>query len=136
MQEHFSVTSLRVDRKNQWIHVYAAGDVTLKRLHRKRGNVTIEAIHIILRYGGVIVHDCWASYFAYEDCEHGFCSSHLLRELTFIVDAHQYRWRKNMKRLLQETCVQVSKKEEKCLSDRELANLQKRYRAILTRGEK
>ncbi|WP_349431001.1 IS66 family transposase (plasmid) [Methylomarinum sp. Ch1-1] len=129
-------TSLRVDRKNQWIHVYAAGSVTLKRLHRKRGKAAIEAIHIIPRYGGVIVHDCWASYFAYEDCKHGLCGSHLLRELTFIVDAHQYRWAKNMKRLLQETCVQVSKKEEKCLSDRELANLQKRYRATLTRGEK
>ena len=27
-------TSLRVDRKNHWIHVYSGGDVTVERLHR------------------------------------------------------------------------------------------------------
>jgi len=30
-------TSLRVDKKNHWIHVYSAGDITLKHLHRRRG---------------------------------------------------------------------------------------------------
>lgn len=34
-------TSLRVDKKNHWIHVYAAGDITLKFLHRKRGKAAI-----------------------------------------------------------------------------------------------
>ena len=59
---HVDETSLRVDRKNHWIHVYSGGDITLKRLHRKRGCEAIEAIGIIPRYGGVAVHDCWASY--------------------------------------------------------------------------
>ena len=27
-------TGLKVDRKNHWIHVYCAGDITLKRLHQ------------------------------------------------------------------------------------------------------
>ena len=40
-----------------------------------------------------------------------------------------------MKRLLQETCKQVSKSTEKCLSDKAFVNLQKRYRNILTRAE-
>jgi hypothetical protein len=55
------------------------------------------------------IHDCWSSYFAYQHCRHGLCGSHLLRELTFMVDAHGYRWAKNMKRLLQDTCITVSK---------------------------
>jgi len=133
---HVDETSFRVDKKNHWIHIYAAGDITLKRLHRRRGKKAIEAINIIPRYGGVIVHDCWASYFSYNDCKHGLCGSHLLRELTFIMDAHNYRWAKNMKRLLQETCRSVSQSAEKKLTDKELMNLQKRYRNILTRGEK
>ncbi len=58
---HVDETSLRVDQKNHWIHVYAAGDITLKRLHRNWGAEAIEAIDIIPRYGGVIIHDCWAS---------------------------------------------------------------------------
>jgi len=80
---HVDETSLRVDRKNHWIHVYSAGDITLKRLHPKRGLEAIEDIGIIPRYGGVVIHDCWQSYLSYEHCGHGLCGSHLLRELTF-----------------------------------------------------
>lgn len=129
-------TSFRVDRKNHWIHVYSSGDLTLKFLHRKRGTEAIEAINIIPRYGGAIIHDCWLSYLSYHHCGHGLCGSHLLRELTFIVEANDYAWARNMKRLLQETCANVSKSPEKRLTDKALANLQKRYRNILTRGEK
>jgi len=129
-------TSLRVDKKNHWLHVYSAGDITLKFLHRKRGKAAIEAIDIIPRYGGKIIHDCWASYLSYLHCGHGLCGSHLLRELTFIFEANGYAWARNMKRLLQETCIKVSKSEEKKLTDKDLVNLQKRYRNILTRGAK
>ena len=129
-------TSLRVDKKNHWLHVYSAGDITLKFLHRKRGKAAIEAIDIIPRYGGKIIHDCWASYLSYLHCGHGLCGSHLLRELTFIFESNGYAWARNMKRLLQETCVKVSKSEEKKLDDKDLANLQKRYRNSLTRGAK
>jgi transposase len=129
-------TSLRVDKKNHWLHVYSAGDITLKFLHRKRGKAAIEAIDIIPRYGGKIIHDCWASYLSYLHCGHGLCGSHLLRELTFIFEANGYAWARNMKRLLQETCIKVSKSEEKKLTDKDLVNLQKRYRNSLTRGAK
>ena len=91
---HVDETSLRVDQKNHWIHVYAADDITLKRLHRKRGKEAIEAIDIIPRYGGVIIHDCWASYLSYAHCGHGLCGSHLLRELTFIVESNGYLGKK------------------------------------------
>ena len=131
---HVDETSMRVEKTNHWVHVYSAGEITLKRLHPKRGSAAIDEIDIIPRYGGVIVHDCWASYFSYDNCEDALCGSHLLRELTFIIDSNAYSWAKNMKRLLQETCSKVSKRESKKLTDKEYANLQKRYRNILTRG--
>ena len=133
---HVDETSLRVDQKNHWIHVYATDRITLKFLHRKRGKEAIEDINIIPRYGGTIIHDCWSSYLSYDHCGHGLCGSHLLRELTFIIDAHDYNWASNMKQLLQETCVLVTKRKRKKLTAAEYANLQKRYRNILTRGEK
>ncbi len=132
---HVDETSLRVDKKNQWIHVCSGGEITLKFLHEKRGQQAMQAIGVIPRYGGVIVHDCWASYLAYEHCGHGLCGAHLLRELAFIVEADGYPWAKNMKRLLQETCAQVAKRKRKKISARQYENLQKRYRNILTRGE-
>jgi hypothetical protein len=129
-------TSLRVDRKNHWIHVYSSGDITLKYLHPKRGCEAIEEIGIIPRYGGIVVHDCWASYLTYSHCDHGLCGSHLLRELKFIVDSNGYVWAANIKALLQETCAKVSKRKSKKLTQTEYKTLQRRYRYMLTRGGK
>lgn len=133
---HVDETSLRVDRKNHWIHVCSSDDITLKFLHPKRGQEAMQDIGVIPRYGGVIIHDCWASYLAYDHCRHGLCGAHLLRELTFIVDAEGYAWAKNLKRLLQQTCVRVSGRKRKQLTAREYKALQKRYRTILTQGQK
>jgi transposase len=57
---HLDETSLRVDKKNHWIHVCSGGDITLKFVHEKRGTEAMAAIGVIPRYGGVIIHDCWA----------------------------------------------------------------------------
>ncbi len=129
-------TALRVDKNNHWIHVYCAGDITLKRLHRRRGLEAIDALDIVPRYGGIIIHDCWASYFSYDHCGHALCGSHLLRELTFIVESNGYAWAANIKRLLQETCKTVSNSKNKKLSTKNYLKLQKRFRTIMTRGEK
>jgi transposase len=63
---HVDETSLRVDKKNHWIHVCSGGDITLKFVHPKRGCEAIQDIGIIPRYGGVVIHDCWQSYLSYE----------------------------------------------------------------------
>lgn len=128
-------TSLKVNKKKQWIHVCSSGDVTLKFLHPKRGKEAIKEINFIPKYGGTIIHDCWASYLSYPHCQHGLCGSHLLRELTFIVESNHYRWAANMKRLLKQTCKMVSKRKRKKLTQKEYDKLQRRYRHILTRGE-
>jgi transposase len=133
---HTDETSFRVNGKNYWIHVYACGDITLKFLHQKRGKQAIEQIGLIPGYEGVIIHDCWASYLSYDRCGHGLCGSHLLRELTFVIEALGYSWASNMKRLLQQTCALLAKRDSKHLTTTEYKNLRKRYRNILTRGEK
>ncbi len=110
---HVDETSLRVNKKNYWIHVYSSGDITMKFLHAGRGKEAIDDIGIIPRYGGVIIHDCLPAYLSYKHCGHGLCGSHLLRELQFVIDSNKYDWAKNMKRLLQETCAKVSKRKNK-----------------------
>jgi len=133
---HVDETSIKVNRKNYWIHVHAGGDVTLKLLHQRRGNDAIIDNDIIAQYGGCIIHDCAASYFSYTKCTHGLCGSHLLRELTFIFDSNQYKWSKAMKHLLQIACRKITKSKSKKLTKKAYKNLQKRYRAILTCGKK
>lgn len=129
-------TSFRVNKKNHWIHVYSSGDITLKCLHEKRGLEAIESINIIPRYGGVIIHDCWASYLSYKHCSHGLCGSHLLRELRFIVESNNYSWARHMYRLLKVGCKMVSSKTEKHLNEEDFLRLQRCYRKIIERGEK
>ncbi|EQD74795.1 transposase, partial [mine drainage metagenome] len=110
--------------------------MTLKFVHEKRGLEAMTAIGIIPRYGGVLIHDCWASYLSYDHCGHGLCGAHLLRELAFIHEANGYAWARNMRRLLRQTCHRVSKRQRKRLTPREYDALQKRYRNILTRAER
>lgn len=129
-------TSMRVNKKNHWVHSYSSGDIVLKLLHSKRGADAIKEFNIIPRYGGVIIHDCWKSYLSYDNCLHGLCGSHLLRELTHIIESNDYAWARNLKRLFLEYCKKVSNLKRKALSKKQYARLQKRYRNILTRGEK
>ncbi len=133
---HVDETSIKVNRKNYWIHVHAGDNVTLKLLHPKRGNDAILDNNIINQYDGCIIHDCAPSYFSYTQCTHGLCGSHLLRELTFIFDSNQYKWAKAMKHLLQAACRKITKSKSKKLTKKSYKNLQKRYRTILTCGEK
>ena len=102
---------------------------------RESSYYPIEEINIIPRHSGTIIHDCWASYLSYNHCDHGLCGSHIVRELTGIIEFKGYKWAFNMKALLLETCKTVSKRKKKRLSEKQYANLQKRYRNILTRGE-
>ena len=110
--------------------------VTIKLLHPKRGIEAVQENNIIPRYGGTLVHDCWPTYFSFEHCQHGLCGSHLLRELTFIIDAHDYKWAKRLKRLLQKACQMVSESKTKFLCEKAYSALQKNYRTIITQAEK
>lgn len=127
-------TSLKVNKKNQWIHVCSSGDTVLKFLHPGRGKKAIDEFDIIPKFTGVIIHDCWASYLSYDNCQHGLCGSHLLRELTYVIESNDYRWAKNIKRLLKQTCKIIAKRKRKKLTSVEYQKLQKNYRNIITRG--
>ncbi len=108
--------------------------VTRQTRIRRNGQDQYLGGPIIPRYRGTIIHDRWASYFSYHQSEDGLCGLHLLRELEFIIDSNGYTWAKNMKRLLKETCTKVSSRKRNKLTEKENANLQRRYRKILMRG--
>ena len=126
----------RVNKSIWWLHVVTDGFVTLKYLHRKRGKEAMDAFGIIPFYTGTLIHDRWAPYFTYDLCKHQVCGSHLLRDLTFIVDSNNYRWARLMKKLLCECCDAVNKSETSVLSEAECRRYLKRYRTILTQSGK
>ena len=74
---HADETSLRIERKNHWLHSYGFGNLTLKFVHPKRGRAAIGELNVIPRYGGILIHDRWASYFAYKNCKHALCGRYV-----------------------------------------------------------
>ena len=133
---HADETSIRIKGKNHWLHSYSAGNLTVLFCHPKRGRAAVDDLNIIPRYGGVLVHDRWATYLSYDNCRHALCGSHLLRDLQFIIDSNGHGWARSMKKLLKEAARKVSKSESKTLTDQEFKAVRKRYRTILTKGKR
>lgn len=132
---HCDETSMRVDKVNYWIHSYSAKDITLQFIHANRGTEAIRDIGIIPRYGGILIHDSWASYLTYKHVDHGLCGSHLLRELKFVEDSTKQKWATKMKKLLQTASETVGdRSKRRTLNKLEYKTLQSKYRNILTRG--
>ncbi len=63
-----------------------------------KGQTALEAIGILPKFGGISIHDGWASYFLYA-CEHACCNVHLLRDLIFLAEEHHCLWAGDLKEL-------------------------------------
>jgi transposase len=133
---HADETSLRIDRKQHWLHSVSAGNPVPKHCHLERGGEALRDIGIVPRYGGVPVHDRRAGYVAFENCAHALCATHLLRDRRFIGDAHGHAWARRMRTRLLKTCRQVREHPDKALSEPDCKALRTRYRTILTNAKK
>lgn len=129
---HVDETSIRINKVNYWIHVYTYGNISLQFIHRKRGIDAVNDIGIIPRYGGIIIHDCWATYFSYKNVGHALCGAHILRELRWIEEIDGFSWAMMMKELLKEAAEVISNRPEmQILTPKEFKMLQQRYCEIL-----
>ena len=133
---HVDETSMRIKGKNHWLHNYSAGNLTLLFCHPKRGRAAMDAIGIIPRYAGILIHDRWSSYLSYGNCLHALCGAHLVRDLQFIIDSNNHVWASRMMELLLQTARKVRKSEAGRLSDSDYMAVRKRYRTILTKGKR
>jgi transposase len=97
---HFDETGMRHEGKNGWLHSASNSRLTHFSFHPKRGTEAIEAIGILPGFRGTAVHDRWEPYFGYEECRHGLCGAHLLRDLRFVWEQEGERWAKNLRRVL------------------------------------
>jgi transposase len=91
-----------------WAHVASTSRLTHYAIHPKRGSEATDAIGILPRFTGVSVHDGWKPYRHYTQCRHALCNIHHLRELTFLEEAYQQAWAKDLKALLLEMKTAVA----------------------------
>jgi hypothetical protein len=89
--------------------VHSASTATLTRYtsHRRRGSEAIDDANVLPAFRGVAIHDGWAPYRHYDECEHGLCNIHHLRELQAAVEAG-HSWPLAMSCLLMDTKTLVA----------------------------
>jgi len=89
---HFDETGTSVDTEMHWLHTASSEEATYITVHPKRGQAGTDDNGVLLGFRGVAVHDCWQSYFKYENCSHALCNAHLLRELLGVVENTGQVW--------------------------------------------
>lgn len=98
---HCDETGTRVDGKTWWVHNASDRDYTYLSINKKRGRIGMDDANVLPHARGIIVHDCWGSYWQYPDVTHAVCCAHLLRELNGVIENHpEQTWAPKFKKLL------------------------------------
>lgn len=132
---NFDETGVRVNGTLYWVHNSSTPDLTYQTVHTKRGKDGIDGNGVISDFHGTAVHDCWSSYWKYNDVGHAVCGAHLLRELTGIEDNYpDHTWSKDFKKLLitmKKTKDRAVRKGQTKLSYYHLHKFDKDYKRIM-----
>lgn len=135
---HADETGVPINQVQHWLHVLCTPLLTFFAIHLSRGKEAIEAIGIIPRFTGWLMHDFLSSYLGFENCLHTFCKSHLLRELVFLFEQHRQAWAKDLYELFLAmlACVNDHKARDAPLTEKEYRPWQRQYRSILQAGRR
>ena len=134
---HLDETGARAAGRLHWVHEATSELLTLYGLHERRGQEGIDALGVLPGFSGVAVHDGWAPYRAYDECEHALCNGHHLRELTGVEEQGGQAWAHTMSCLLLELKAAVDAAEAAGATTLEpctLARYRARYRQIIAEG--
>lgn len=135
---HADETGVLINKVTHWLHVLATPLLTFFSIQTKRGAEAIQAIGIIPRFTGWLMHDFLSSYLGFENCLHTFCKSHLLRELVFLFEEHGQAWAGRLHDLFLEMFLRVKQRKARDapLGPKELHRWFRRYRRILCQGRR
>ena len=132
---HCDETGTRVDGKTWWVHNASDRDYTYLTINKKRGRIGMDEAGVLPHARGIIVHDCWGSYWQYPDVTHAICCAHLLRELNGVIENHpEQTWAPKFRRLLldmkksRDEAVQAHRDE---LSSQQLSKFDTEYDDII-----
>jgi transposase len=132
-------TGLRVEKRQDWVHVTATDRLTLLIHDRRRGERAITGIDILPRFEGIVVHDGFSSYDQYRQCRHAQCNAHILRELNYVIETSKAKWAQGMKALLLEIKAGVDEAREggrKKLPPRLKGEFLRKYDQNITQAKK
>jgi len=135
--ESFDETGMRLAGALHWLHVACTRGLTYYQVHKKRGQVAMNAIGILPNFTGRAIHDGLPAYFKYEQIQHGLCNEHHLRSFEFLKDCHPQQWVNGLSDLMLEIKAAVDTAKEKSktkLSPQKIADFSARYDVLLKQG--
>ncbi len=127
-------TGVNINASRHWVHGISSTHWALLTPHKQRGVQAMKDIGVLPRFKGVLVHDHWSAYLQFE-CQHQYCNAHYLRELIRAHEQDDCRWAKLMHALLLKINQAVTDAGGE-LSESAIKGYRKRYRSLITRGEK
>jgi transposase len=135
---HFDESGIRVESKLNWLHVASTDYLTYYGVQPKRGQEGMKAIGILPEFEGKAVHDCWKSYFTFDNCQYALCNAHHLRELQFVVEQYEQPWAQEMAQLLVEIKdeVEATPPDQASLPKERIAHFEQRYDQLMGQGLK
>ena len=133
---HADETSVPINKVRHWLHVICTPLLTFFAIHLSRGKEAIEAIGIIPKFTGWLMHDFLSSYLNFENCLHTFCKSHLMRELVFLFEQHQQAWAKDLYDLFLEMLQSIKERKARDapLTEKEYHRWREQYWKLLRAG--
>jgi transposase len=132
---HADETGLRVAGKTEWLHVLSNAKLSYYALDPKRGQVALRKIGLIPEFKGTLVHDAYASYWVFEQCQHALCNAHILRELRFLHEEQAQTWAGELKTLLLEMKKAVAAAQASGqLQAQKLTDFVQAYERLLAQG--
>jgi len=127
-------TGINLNGKRIWLHAASNERWTYFFPHEKRGSEAMDAIGILPKFRGVLVHDHWKPYYTYAACIHTLCNAHHVRELQWVIDNTGYVWAQRMQDLLLEINKAVNESSTNMLDSKTSSELRERYRQIIRDG--
>ncbi len=133
---HFDETGISVTGQNHWLHVASTQRLTYYEIHAKRGSEAMDDIGILPNFHGRAIHDFWKPYLTYDNCKHGLCNAHHLRELLFLYEEQQQGGAKNMIDCLLDIkkTVDEIRNTRNSLGKEQRQTFEERYQHILDEG--
>lgn len=130
---HSDETGCRLQGKRAWLHVASTSHLTSYHFDLKRGYEAMVNAGVLPEFTGRLIHDCWGAYSRFDQCEHGLCNAHLIRELIYASEELKQPWAQPLLELILKAKTLTDKHPEG-LAEATCQEYQKQYQDLVKQG--